>query len=421
MKILVKDTLILDKNSSYHKERLDVFIEEGIIQKIGKNLSLKSDQIISEKGLCTSIGWFDFFVDFANPGREDRETLEKAILSSRIGGFTGVGVSPQTFPVLDNKYVIEYLKNKSSKIDIYPYGSISKNLEQKEISEYYDIISETKSKVFSSGDKYTPTFLQKIALQYAKNSNGLIISFPHNFDFFPEGVMNEGLTSTRMGVKPIPPVFENIIVNRDLELSKYLECPIFIRGVSTKESLELVRKSKQEKRGFPIYCGISAHQLSFLEEDLFSFDTRLKILPPFRKEEDKIALKEAVLDNTIDVIYSDFSPSTVEEKETDFSSARFGIVNNQSFLSSLQDSFPELDLESFIEKVAYNPRHILERELPKIKEGEEANLTFFSKEKTSLWTSKKLISKSKNSPFLGKKMKGKVLGSIYKGDLFLEK
>ncbi len=416
MKVLISQVTILDSSSPHNGKTKDILIEDGVIKKIADSISEKAENVFDGKGKHISIGWFDLHVNFREPGFEYKEDLLSGCKAAIAGGFTGVLCMPSTFPPIQSKSEIELIvtKTKNELPDVFPAGVLSLNREGKSLSEMYDMsqagalaFTDDKNSVQNAG-------FMLLALQYAKNFNGLVMSFADDSNISLHGQMNESMTSTQLGLKGIPSLSEEIMINRDLFLANYADTRIHFSTVSSAKSVELIREAK--KKGMLVTCDAAAHQLMLDDSLLQDFDTKYKVKPPLRSKEDIDALKKAVADGTIDVICSDHSPEDTEHKKKEFDHAAFGIIGLETAFAVANTSMKKVtSIEKLVEKFTVNPRKILSLPLPSIKEGESANLTLFDSE--IAWTVEEhhIKSKSKNTPFIGTKLFGKPIAVFNKG------
>ena len=418
MNIIIKSTKIIDVTSKYHNKIKDVYIEDGIIKKIGDKISIKGVQEYSSKNLHMSVGWMDMHCNFREPGYEYKDDLNSGIQSAINGGFTSVLLMPQTNPVIDNKSLVEFIKNntKQSIIDVHTSGSITKNIEGNDLVEMQDMNS-AGCRVFTDDKKsLNRNDVMKLALIYSKDFDGLIMNYPNDKSIYNNGKMNEGIISTKLGLRGIPNISEEIMVDRDISLAKYTNGNLHLSYISTEESVNKIKKAKKE--GCKITCDVSINNLILSEEKLINFDTRYKLLPPLRTKKDNSALVKGLKNKTIDVICSDHSPENIENKKIEFDNATFGIIGLETLFGLLGKYLSDkLNLEEIIEKISSNPRKIVLKETLKIKEGEKANITLFDPDFEWEFNKKDIKSKSINTPFIGEKLKGKAL-AIYNNNQF---
>ena len=417
MNALIKSAKVIDSKSILNGKTIDILIEKGMISKIGKNLkNTKKVQEISFKDLHVSTGWFDMRANFCDPGHEYKEDLNSGLAAAAKGGFTGVMVMPDTNPPTSTKGGIEYIinKTKGNIVDVLPTGSLSHNCEGKEIAEMYDMHSAGAVAFTDNKKSIAKSNLLNKALLYSQSFDGLIIDSPNDRELTNNGQVNEGVVSTELGLKGMPSLAEELIVNRDIYLAEYCNARIHLSNISTKKSVKLIKEAK--KKGLKITADVNSYHIMLDETELLNFDNSCKVTPPLRTKEDIKALITGLKDGTIDVICSDHTPEDIENKQCEFDNAAFGMVNLQtSFAASITNG--NLSAEEIIPKITSSPREILNINNPVIKEGEQANLTLFGPK--TKWTLKEedIVSKSKNTPLIGKELTGKVYGIINNNQL----
>jgi dihydroorotase len=410
MTLLLKSATIIDKSSPYHQETIDILIENGVITKVANSIENSSNYTeINLYNLHISQGWFDSSVCFGEPGFEERETIENGLNTAAKSGFTAVAVNPNTYPVADNKSTIEFIKNKAcgSATNLYPIGNLTKNAESKDIAELFDMQNYG---AIAFGDYNKPISnanLLKIALQYAQNFDGLIMSFPQDNSIASEGLVNEEVNSTKLGLKGIPALAEEMQVARDLFILEYAGGKLHIPTISTAKSVLLIKEAK--KKGLNVTCSVAAHHLVLTDDELKDFNANTKILPPLRNSEDVKALINGVNTGDIDMITSDHNPIDVEHKKVEYYNAKFGTIGLESLFGALNKV---INTETLVECLTTNPRSRFNIEKSSIKEGEKAELTLFNPNFEYIFKEENILSTSKNAIFLNKKLNGKVYGII---------
>lgn len=417
MKILIKQATIISPSSPLNGQIKDILITDGTISAISDSISENAGQVIAQEGLCVSIGWMDMFADFADPGYEQKESIESGAKAAAAGGFTDVMLIPNSQPVVDNKVQVEYIVQKAKQvgINIHPVGAVSKRTEGKDLSEMYDM-RLSGAIAFSDGIKpLQNSGLILKALQYVKSFDGTIIQIPDDSSIGTNGLMNEGLVSTQMGLPGKPVLAEELMVARDLKLARYADSKIHFTGISSPKSLDYIKRSKES--GIKVSCSITPYQVYFCDEDLQGYDTNLKVNPPVRTRADMMTIRKALLDGNIDCIASHHLPQHWDNKVCEFEYARPGMIALETMFAVLMSC--GLPVGDFVQMQTINIRNIFGLSIPEIKEGETASLTLFVPGGEFTFEENMIRSKSKNSPFIGKQLKGKVIGIINRSNIQL--
>ena len=412
MKVLIKQAHIICSSSPFHGQVKDILIIDGIIDKIADNITENAEEIIANDNMHVSIGWMDVFAHFTDPGYEHKETLATGAAAAAAGGFTDVMIVPNTNPAVSSKSQVEYIVQKSVAlpVNIYPIASITKNTEGTALAEMYDMHA-SGAIAFSDGTQpvQSPGLLLK-ALQYVLAINATIIQVPDDKSISAHGLMNEGIASTRLGLPGKPAIAEELMIARDIELWKYTKSKLHITGVSTKKGIELIAAAKKE--GLNISCSATPYHGWFCDEDLAAYDSNLKVNPPLRTRADMMAVRQAIQDGTVDCIASHHFPQHWDDKTCEFEYAKNGMIGLQTLFAAV-NSF-ENDLPKLIDQLTITPRNIFGLALPQIKEGNQACITLFNPLQQYIFEERMILSKSHNSPFIGKTLKGKVIGIINK-------
>ena len=416
MNSLIKSATIIDKNSEFHNKTVDILISNGIISDISEDIKNPKNFLeIRFPNLHVSNGWFDYSVCTGEPGYEERDNLLNTLMLASKSGFTSVGLQPNTFPVTEKSTEIEYLKAvaKNSNVNIYPIGALTKNSDGNELAELFEM---KNSGAIGFGDykkSIEKANILKLALLYSKDYNIPIFSFPLNREISNNGVMNEGITSTSLGLKGIPGMSEEIQIMRDIRILEYTGGNLHIPYISTRKSLELIKKAKN--KGLNISCSTCVHNLFFNDTHLGDFNTKFKVLPPLRTQDDIDQLISGVKDGSIDTVTSDHNPLDIELKNVEFDKAEFGTIGLESLFGALNRIFP---IKTTI-NILTRGKKVFGIEETEIKIGTQADLSLFNPINSFVFNDDNVLSMSKNSIFIGSSLKGKVYGTISNGKMTL--
>lgn len=417
MKLLLKSATIIDPAGPLHQKKRDILIENGTISKISTNIANAGEyKEIKRDNLHISQGWFDTSVCFGEPGFEERETIANGLQTAAKSGFTSVAVNPNTNPAIDSKAGIEFIINKAKDFTtaLYAIGNLTKGGKGEDLAELYDMKS---SGAIAFGDYNTPLSnanLLKIALQYAQNFDALVMSFPQDNSIALDGLVNEEKNSTRFGLKGIPALAEELQIARDLFILEYTGGKLHIPTISTANAVKLIKQAK--KKGLDVTCSVAAHHLVLTDDEIESFDANTKVTPPLRTQKDCIALLKGLANGTIDMITSDHNPIDIEHKKVEYKQAKFGTTGLESLFGALNK---KIELNTLITCLTTNPKKRFNIKINPIAEGEKAELTLFNPNFEYLFTESCILSASKNSVFLNKKLNGKVYGIISRNKLIL--
>ena len=412
MKILIQQACIIDRQSPHHGTTRDILIEDGKITAIEPTLHASADRVIDRPGMYVSPGWVDVFSHFCDPGYEHKETLETGAWAAAAGGYTDVFVIPNTRPVIDTKSQVEYIRQKSRTlpVNVWPVGAVTKGLEGKDLAEMYDM-RNSGAIAFSDGTSpiQSAGLLLK-GLQYIKPFNGVIIQVPDDRTVGSGGLMNEGIISTRLGLPGKPMMAEELIIARDIELARYCGSRIHFTGISSPRALDYIRQAKRS--GLEVSCSATPYHIYFADAELVNYDTNLKVFPPLRDEAAVKALRQGIADGTVDCIASHHLPHEFDSKVVEFEYARPGMTGLETAYAVIRTIMPELSPEDTVGLLSYNPRRLFGLDQPAIETGQPCSLTLFDPAGTTTLTESNTRSKSKNSPFIGKKLNGQVIGII---------
>lgn len=421
MKLLIKQARVIDPESDHHQQVVDVLIEDGNIKRMAPQIEADGASVFQAERLHLLPGLMDVGTVIGDPGFEHREDLHSAGKAAGAGGFTAVACYPNTHPVVDSKAGVRYLKNNAEDlvVDFYPIAAISERCQGKDITEMIDMY-RSGAVAFSDGQKSVQhNGMMMRALQYVKTFNGVILNHPHDVSIAGEGQLNEGKVSTMIGLKGIPNMAEELMVQRDIYLAEYTDSRLHIANISTAGSVNMIQRAKAN--GIKVTASAPALNLYYTDEELLSFDANLKVLPPLRTPADKEALWKGLKEGTIDFITSNHVPLEEEAKKKEFSFADFGAAALETAFSlSWQTLRNEFELEALVELWSRAPRRLLDLDLLRLQEGAPANITLFDPEREWVLEENNRHSKSYNSPFIGHVFRGAVLGIINgrKSDFF---
>ncbi len=405
----------MDVESDFHNQIIDIQIVNGIIMKMASNLEIADFEAVEYPNLHVSQGWFDSSVCFGEPGFEDSETIANGLQTAAKSGFTAVAMQPNTFPVIDNQSQVGFVQQKAQGFatNLHPIGALTKNMDGHDLAELFDMKNAGAVAFGDYGKSTENANILKIALQYAQDFDALIVAFSEDKSLKANGIANESAATVHFGLKGIPALAEEVQLARNLLLLEYTGGKLHVPTISTAKSVEMIKNAK--KQGLNVTCSVAVHHLVLTDALLENFDTRYKISPPLRTLKDCNALINGVLDNTIDCITSQHEPVDIEHKKMEFNWAKNGAIGLESAFGALGTVLPTAII---LEKLTAG-KSIFGIQKNAIKIGKKANLTFFNPDEEWVFEKEHILSKSKNSCFLGQKMRGKVFGVFNNNQLIL--
>ena len=412
MSLLLNSLIVSDPSSSFYKSKVNILIDsKGFIEKISKKkIDKKGIKSIDLNTKQVSVGWFDFSANFCDPGFEFKEDLVSGIKLASRSGFVDVLLRPDTSPVVQNKNDISYIIKKSQNkfCKIHPCAAVTKDFNGKNLNDIIDI-HNAGALAFTDYSNSNNAELILNTLLYLKQFNGLYLSIPKYYPI-SVGSVNESLNSEKVGLKGIPYISETIAIKRDLSILEYTGGKIHFSGISTKESVELIRQAK--KKGLNVTCDVPVYNLILDDSNILNFDTNYKVDPPLRSSDDIDELVLGINDGTVDVISSNHQPQDFDSKNCEFDKASFGIISIQTFYSNILELSRKIPFDKLLPTFTSNPRKILGLDTNKIEEGHFASLTIFDDKGSWDYNEETNISKSLNSPWLNWSLKGNVKGVV---------
>jgi dihydroorotase len=423
MQYLLKNGRLIDPVTR-RDEETDIHIVDGKIVRIAKGLSVPAAQVIELTGKVVAPGFIDIHVHLREPGFEYKETILTGCTAAAAGGFTAVCCMPNTNPPIDDESVVRFIKEKARKamnglVDVYPVAAVTKERKGEHLAPLAELAAAGAVAFSDDGDPVHDADIMRRALEYASMYDRPVIQHAQDMPMTKGGAMNEGYTATRLGIPGMPPVAEDAVLARDIQITKYTGARYHLAHMSTAGATAMMRAAKAE--GLKVTCEVTPHHFSLTDEAVGGFDTNTKMNPPLRTKEDVEALKKGLKDGTIDVIATDHAPHSFDEKQVEFQSAPFGIVGLETALGLVVTELVDggvLTLSQMIEKMSTNPRRIMNLPEIRIAEGQPANLTIFDPAAEWIVDTQAFKSKSKNSPFGGRKLTGKPVGVINNGEAY---
>lgn len=425
MRILIKGGRVIDPKSGTDKQ-LDIYIENGVIEDIGEDLCAELEDLtelteIDATGKVVAPGLVDMHCHLRDPGQEYKEDIESGTKSAAKGGFTSIACMPNTNPPIDCAPIVEYVQSRAKQngcVNVYPIGAITRGLKGELLADIGELKFAGVVAVSDDGKPVQNARLMRRALEYADMFDTLVVSHCEEMQLLDGGVMNEGAVSTRLGLAGISNAVEEIQVARDIILAETTKTRVHICHVSTKGSVELVRQAK--KRGVRVTCETCPHYFTLTEEAVEDFNTNAKMNPPLRTQEDVDAIIEGLADGTIDVIATDHAPHHIDEKNLEFDKAMNGIVGFETALGlgiTYLVKTGKLSLQELLRKMTVTPANLLSLNKGMIAQGKPADVIIFNPEEEYTVCVEEFSSKSKNSPYDGYRLHGKVEYTIVGGQI----
>lgn len=421
MNLLIKNAKIVS-NGILEKDIKDIYIEEGIIKKIGKNINTENAKMIDAKNNYVLPGFIDIGCKIFENGYESKDNIIKLSQAGAKGGYTTITTSSSAKPIVDNKTVVEYIHSKcknETNINLYPIGNMTKGGEGKEISEIGEMILTGVVAISDGDNPIEDTNLLRDIFLYSRMFDITVMTTLIEPKLSKNGTINYGCMATKLGLVGIPREAEEIETSKNIILAKYTGAKVHISYVTTKGTVELIRQAKKE--GVSITCSTAPHYFTLTDRELDNYNTFVKVMPPLREEQDIQAIKEGLKDGTIDIIASGHSPSLYEKKVTEFERAEFGISSldvafNIANTKLLKES--DFSIEDITILMSKNPANVLGlKNKGEIKEGYDADIIIVDKEKEKIIKSCEFLSRAKYSPYENMKVFGEVITTIVGGNL----
>lgn len=414
--LLLRQVRIVDPGGPHHDDTVDVLVRDGRVARVGARLQRQQATELRIAGLHASPGWVDLRLRVPDPGHEHVQDLPNALDAAAAGGFTAVGILPSTSPVMDGRSGVEYVLRRTAghAVRALPIAALTKGCKGEQLSEAYDLMRAGAVALSDDQHPVRNTRLMLLALQYALNFNGRVMSFPLDPDLVANGLMHEGPMSVRLGMRGIPALAEQVQVARDLALLAYTGSRLHIATVSTADAVALIRDAKARK--LDVTASVAAHHLLLDDSALSGYDTHYKVMPPLRDATHVAALREAVKDGTIDTITSDHRPEDVEHKKVEFPQAAPGIIGTETAFGVAATAMKgRLTVRRLVERFCHGPRATLGIDVPHIREGTPAEVTLFLPETPWTVAASDLVSRSRNTPFIGQQLNARSVGILANG------
>jgi len=423
MKLLIKNGNVIDPSQNIEK-KMNILVDRNLIKEYTKNINelekRKDVKVIDAKNLVITPGLIDIHVHLREPGYEHKETIRTGTLSAAAGGFTSIACMPNTNPINDNASVTDYILLKARTegiVNVLPIGAITKSEEGEELAEIGEMYQAGCVAISDDGMPVTNSNLMRRAMEYIRAFDLPVIVHAEDKYLSDDGVMNEGKTSTMLGLKGIPNASEEVMISRDIFLSELTGTALHICHVSTEGSVRIIRDAK--KRGIKVTAEATPHHFLLSDDELYNYNTNAKMNPPLRTNKDVKAILKGLKDGTIDVIATDHAPHSEDEKNVEFDKAPFGIVGLETALPLSLKLVEKkiLTLSQVIKKLTIEPAKIVRVDKGTLKLNKEADITIFDPKEEFDIDKEKFSSKGKNTPFQGWRVRGKVKYTIVSGKI----
>ncbi|HTR99603.1 MAG TPA: dihydroorotase [Bacteroidota bacterium] len=423
MQLLLKNGRLIDPLTR-RDEETDIHIVDGKLARIARGLSVPDAQVIELRGKVIAPGLIDMHVHLREPGFEYKETIVTGCAAAAAGGFTAVCCMPNTNPPIDDESVVRLIKERAGAalnglVDVYPVAAVTKERKGEHLAPLAELAAAGAVAFTDDGDPVYDAEIMRRAMEYAAMYNRPVIQHAQDMPMTKGGAMNEGAVATRLGIPGMPSAAEDIVVARDIHIARYTGSRYHLAHMSTAGAAALVRAAKAE--GLPVTCEVTPHHFTLTDEAVAGFDTNTKMNPPLRAKADVDAIRKALRDGTVDAIATDHAPHSFDEKQVEYQAAPFGIVGLETALGLALTELVQggvLTLAQLIEKMSTNPRRILNLPEIRIAEGQPANLTVFDPSAEWVVDVQAFKSRSKNSPFGGRRLTGKPVGIINNGGAY---